>query len=372
MTKSVLHIAPLIEPLTDKAPGGAEKLLMALAAEQARKGVKVSVVATVGSQLPPGVTLVSLGIQPREIIPIETGSPELLLQLTAEEINTRIDIERRVFSPVFNYLRNNRNSFDIVHNHSYDSVPLFELEQCGVSIIHTLHLPPMIPWINQRLSVERERHGCYFTISHANARAYQDQTGFLPGVIYNGLDLKKILFVDQPGNHFIWVGRISPEKGLHTAIHLVVNQLKQQLVVIGRIYDQAYYEREIAPLIKHPLVRYLGFRPHNEVVREMGRAKAFIFPLTWDEPFGLTVVEALAAGTPVVTFRRGAMEELVIDGTTGFLLREVSEFQPALKRLDTLSRKNCRASVEKRFSVETMVEQYHLAYQTVSPNFSQR
>ena len=359
----ILHIAPLIESLTEKIPGGGEQGALNLAIAQKEAGHNVSMICAKGSRLPVGIRAIDLDIPPGRLKPIQTSlcSHEVKVDFFHLcEVQSR---EEEIFGKVESFLLKNRNTFNIVHNHAYDRYPLFDLERVGIPLIHSLQLPPIIAWINDRFR-KLPLSQSYIAPSHAMAKLYEDITGFKPKVIYYGINLREIPFVERPEDHFIWVGRISKEKGLHTAIELFQHKPDQRLIVIGRIYDSNYFE-QLKPKLSSSNIHYLGHLPHEKVLDEMGRAKALLFPIEWDEPFGLVVAESLAAGTPVISFRRGAMSEIIRDGETGFLAMERAGLENALDRVDSLSRYTCRKSVEERFSVEVMMKGYLAEYENL-------
>lgn len=364
--RRVVHIAPLIAPLTESVAGGAERMVMILASAQHAAGNVVEVIAADGSSLPAGISRASVKVPPSQIIPVETGraSSQGYSKLEKEAL---LDVERRVFEPIKRYLQQESKNISVVHNHAYDFFPLFELHDLGLPIVHTLHLPPIVPWINAGFRRIRSlpSHVSYVTVSRRCAQTYLEEVGVTVPVVYNGFDFSSVPFSPTPENFFLWVGRISPEKGLHTAIDLVVDAFQVELVVIGRVYDENYFEESIRHRLDHPRIKYLGFLPHHEVLQQMSKAQALIFPLQWEEPLATTVIESLSTGTPVVCYHRGSMAEIIEDGVNGFLVSTEEEFVKQMRRVGKLSREQCRKSVEERFVLQTMVEGYDFIYNQV-------
>jgi glycosyltransferase involved in cell wall biosynthesis len=223
--------------------------------------------------------------------------------------------------------------------------------------------------------IEKELHQYYrdhfpncfpVCISQSQARMLGDEA--LP-VIYNGVDVDEIPFNDNPEDFFIIVGRMTPGKGIAEAIR-IAEKASIRLVIVGHVtthlpWSEDYFSKEVKPYIDGKRIRHFERLPFSQLVRWMGRARGFLFPLQWDEPFGMVVVEAMAAGTPVLAYRRGAMPELIKDGETGYLLDHESEMVEALLSFDKLDRKLCRQWVEKQFSVARMVEGYEAIYRDI-------
>ena len=135
---------------------------------------------------------------------------------------------------------------------------------------------------------------------------------------------------------------------------------------MGSHGNESYWEEKIKPEIDGRKIIYKGFVEQKEMYKIIKKAIAYILPLQWEEPFGLTMIEAMACGTPVVTFDRGSAKEVVKDGKTGFVVKNVSEMVKAIKKIDEIKRENCRAWVEKKFTIEKMVDDYEKIYYQIS------
>ncbi len=361
--KTILHLAPLVEAIVDPPPGGAEKLAFDLARYQVSHGYRVQVIAATGSLPPPGVEFVDLGIPPGKLIPVDTA---LSASDYSSPINTetRMKIEEEVFRPVAQYLENSRYKVDILHNHAYDLLPLTQLGSLGIRTVHTLQLPPIVPWINDALrALSSPTNVCYVVLSKAAQELYHRNCGKQFQVIYNGIDLSQFPKPSMPEDYYLWAGRVSPEKGLHTAIDVVVRELGKRLIAVGRVYNEKYFQEEIRPRLTDQRVTYLGPRPHHELLELMSKSRALVFPLEWEEPFGLVIAESLAAGTPVVAFNRGAAREIIEHGVTGYLVSELRELGAALQSVGKLNRALCRESVVKQFSLAKSAANYESLYQ---------
>ena len=360
----ILHIAPLIEPLGHSAPGGSEQIAVSLATEQARQGHQVAMVVCEGSELPAGIEPIFAGIRPGMLTPIDTAKASaaeaeaLHRQRRAQEAAVYSLLVDRIAS-----LGAAGNGFDIVHNHGFDEALLFPDARLGPRAVHTLHCPPLLPWLSERLrELPAAEQGAYATVSHSCAEQWRRASGAQLAVVYNGLELEAIPFAEIPAAHFAWFGRISPEKGLHTALDIVERLSLTELKVFGRIYDDRYFETEIRPRLARPNIEFYGFQPRGRIFPHIARARAVFAPIEWEEPFGLVFIESLAAGTPVLAYRRGAAAEIIEDGRTGFLVENIEELCDAVAEVDLLDRQACRSSVLTRFSVTRMADEYLRIY----------
>ena len=159
---------------------------------------------------------------------------------------------------------------------------------------------------------------------------------------------------------------MTPGKGIAEAIR-VAKKAGARLVIIGHVtthlpWSEEYFLKEVKPHIDGDRVRYIERLAYHDLVAMMGKAKGFLFPLQWDEPFGMVVIEAMAAGTPVLAYQRGSMPELIKNGETGYLVENEDEMVEMTHRVETLDRARCRNWVRERFSVEQMVNGYERLY----------
>jgi glycosyltransferase involved in cell wall biosynthesis len=190
-------------------------------------------------------------------------------------------------------------------------------------------------------------------------------------VIPYGIDVASVPFGDsrEPGEFLLTVGRLVPTKGADRAI-AIARRANLPLVIVGDVTpylsdSRSYYEERIRPFVDGVRVRHFPTLPNAEVVALMGRARAFLFPISWEEPFGLVVAEAMAAGTPVVATPRGSLPELVEHGVTGFLGVTDEELADYAIRAGDLDRAACRRRAEERYGVERMVSDYEALYRRI-------
>jgi glycosyltransferase involved in cell wall biosynthesis len=249
--------------------------------------------------------------------------------------------------------------FDVIHAHWPTMVPYFSIRK-----------PTLVTYAY----IQKEIHEYYrkyfprcvpVCVSHAQRKMLGDES--LP-VVYNGVDLEEIRFNDKPEEFFIIVGRMTPGKGIAEAIR-VAKRAGVKLLIIGHVtthlpWSADYFVKEVKPHIDGGQIQYIERLPYRETVHLIGKAKGFLFPLQWDEPFGLVVVEAMAAGTPVIAYRRGSMSELIKNGETGYLVESEDEMVAMSRQTEKLDRARCRAWVCERFSIDRMVTGYERLYET--------
>jgi len=177
------------------------------------------------------------------------------------------------------------------------------------------------------------------------------------------VSLERWRFEPAGGDGLAFVGRFSPEKAPHLAIDVAV-AAGVPITIAGRIEprERAYFVREVAPRLEHPLVRYLGEVDDRQKQALLGASRALLFPIDWPEPFGLVMIEAMACGTPVIARARGAVREIVVDGETGIIAETFDELVAAVKDVQRLERAACRRRVERHFSVAAMADRYEELY----------
>ncbi len=222
--------------------------------------------------------------------------------------------------------------------------------------------------------IEKHLHE-YYRTNYPNLRAVcitEAQSRMLGGglpVVPFGVDVGGIPFVAEPEDFLITVGRLVPHKGADRAIAIAA-QVGMPLVIVGAVThylaeSEPFYETRVRPFVDGRSVLHYPELPNDEVVRLMGRAKAFLFPISWDEPFGLVVAEVMAAGTPVVATPRGSLPELVAHGVTGFLGETDEELVAFVRRVGEIDRAACRRRAEERFGADRMVADYEAFYRTL-------
>ena len=247
--------------------------------------------------------------------------------------------------------------FDLIHN-SFDFLPLTYSAFVPTPVLTTIHgfsSPAIVP-----VYEKYNRRSAYVAISDADRHPRLEYAA----TIHHGIDTDLFPLGSGDGGYLLFFGRIHPDKGTAEAIE-VARRVGQPLVMAGIVQDRDYFDRCVAPHIDGRHVRYLGPVGPDRRAAVLGSATALLHLIGFDEPFGYSVVEAMACGTPVIAFRRGSMPELVDDGSTGFLLDDVARAAAAVGRVGGLDRAAIRRVAVARFGRDRMVDDYLTAYATV-------
>jgi glycosyltransferase involved in cell wall biosynthesis len=207
---------------------------------------------------------------------------------------------------------------------------------------------------------EYNRDNYYVSISNADRDPGLDYLA----TVYHGIDLNEFALIEQPGDYLLYFGRIHPDKGTADAIK-IAQRCGVKLYIAGIIQDKDYYNVQVAPHVDNQNVFYLGSVGPAQRKQLLGQAYALLHPIHFNEPFGLSVVESMACGTPVIAFKRGSMPEVIKDGYTGFLVNNVDEACDKLDLIRELDRKECYQWVKERFSQERMVDDYITLYEQI-------
>ncbi len=248
--------------------------------------------------------------------------------------------------------------FDVIHNHGGEP-PMAFAGLVATPMVTTMHC-----LLTKDTKFVWEHYQGYFNsisrAEYATLPASVPRERYL-GVVYNGIETANFPFQANKQEHLLYLSRIAPEKGTHLAI-AAARKAGLPLLLAGKVdrVDRDYFEAAVKPAIDGKDVRYVGEVSREEAKRLYAAAMGLLLPLNWEEPFGLVIPEAGAAGTPVIAFRRGAAPELIIDGETGFLLDpgDVDGMAAAARRLDTIDPARCRRHVQENFDVSRMVEGY--------------
>jgi glycosyltransferase involved in cell wall biosynthesis len=243
--------------------------------------------------------------------------------------------------------------FDLVHNHM-DWLPLAFAEHARAPLLTTIHgfsAPGILP-------AYRASGSAFVSISDSDRAAGLDYVA----TVHHGVDLAGLPFSAEPGEDLVVFGRIHPDKGTATAIRIAA-AAGRRLVICGIVQDAAYFSAEVEPHIDGDRVVYLGSVGALERGEVLGAAAALLHPIDFDEPFGLSVVEAMACGTPVVAYDRGSMREVVDAGVTGYLAHDVPSAVAAVQMAVRLDRAAVRTQAARRFGVDRMVDDYLQVYE---------
>ena len=248
-------------------------------------------------------------------------------------------------------------ALDLVHNH-YDFLPLTYSRLISTPLVTTIH-----GFSSDRIRTVYRRYDdrvAYVSISDAD----RDPDLSYAATVYHGIDLSDFTFRDGPGRRLVFLGRIHPDKGVADAI-AVADAVGLPLVIAGIVHDREYFDREIAPRLDGEAVRYVGPIGPRDRDTLLGSAVALLHLVEFPEPFGLSMIEAMACGTPVIARRRGSVPEVIDEGVTGFVVDDVAGAIAAVDRARSLDRRGVRTRAAERFSRDRMVDDYLRVYERV-------
>jgi glycosyltransferase involved in cell wall biosynthesis len=343
-----LQIAMLAPPwISVPAPGygGVESVVSSLTEALVRRGHDVTLFCAPGSVS--RATVVTL---------LDASHPDEIERSLYE-----VDHVGQAFDQID--LAGGDHRFDVVHDHC-GFTGLAMASRLDTPIVHTLHGP-----FTAETGAFYARHGhkaALVGISQAQLRSAPPVLGSIPS-IPNPIDLRAWPLQERKGDYLLWVGRMTPEKGPHRAI-AAARAVDVPLVLAGVVQpgQQAFFDREIAPHIDGKRVRFVG-EVGGSVKRSLfAGARGLLMPIRWDEPFGMVMVEALACGTPVISFKEGAAPELIVDGRTGFLVDDERGMADAIGQLPRIAARDCRAWVSQHCDVDVVAAEYEHIYRSVA------
>ena len=337
----IAQIAPLWESVPPRLYGGTERVVSYITEELVRQGHEVTLYASGDSQTAarlrppcPHALRLSTGLVNRD-------APLILMQEQA--------------------LGAEADQFDIIHSHlDFLSFPMSR--RCPTPVLTTLHgrldLPELVPIFREYADMQ--------LVSISNAQRQPLPHANWQATVYHGLpDLYE--YHPMPGKYLAYLGRICPEKRPDHAIE-IAKRVGIPLRIAAKVdpVDREYFETQIAPLLNHPLVEYLGEINDAEKCDFLGNAVAVLCTYDWPEPFGIVLIEALACGTPVFAYRRGSIPEIIDDGVTGFICNSLTEMAAKIEQLPLINRRRCREAFLNRFTVERMVKDYLEVYERMA------
>jgi len=260
------------------------------------------------------------------------------------------------------FLKIKEGNYDIVHNNSLHYLPIILGNKLDTPFLTSFHTP-VFPEIKYALKALKSQEQYFSAVSQSLCNLYTEYGDC--EVVYNGINIDDWEFGNSPQDYYFWYGRICPEKGTHTAIKAAV-QNGRKIYIAGPKSNIKYYEENVAPLINNENVVYLGHLNQQEINSWLKNAKAMLFTSTWDEPYGLTIAESLASGTPVVSWNKGAAPEILTNKTGRVVAPfNIDEFQIALSEVENLDRKDCRLRAIEFCSVEKMLNGYLQLYNKI-------
>jgi glycosyltransferase involved in cell wall biosynthesis len=247
--------------------------------------------------------------------------------------------------------------FDLIHN-NFDFLPLTYSGLVETPVVTTIHgfssskIIPVYKKYNDR--------GHYVAISEADKSPELDYIA----TVHHGIDIAQFPMSEADGEYLLFFGRIHPHKGVYEAIQ-VAQHVGMKLLIAGIIQDQDYFAARVEPYIDGKSVEYLGSVGPDRRADVLGKAVALLHLISFDEPFGLSLVESMACGTPVIAFRRGSMPELIRHGETGYIVDDIEEAINAVEVIKSIDRTKCRADVEQRFTSSRMARDYVRVYEMI-------
>ncbi|MDH5392481.1 MAG: glycosyltransferase family 4 protein [Gammaproteobacteria bacterium] len=248
--------------------------------------------------------------------------------------------------------------FDVIHFHiDYLHFPLSR--QLKLPQLTTLHGRLDIPVLQK---IYREFYDMPVISISNNQRMPLPSANWL-STVYNGVPEHIYTFQSVAGKYLAFLGRISPEKGIESAINIAI-RAGMPLKIAAKVdkVDQQYFNDVIKPLLRHPLIEYIGEINELEKNLFLGNAYAMLFPIDWPEPFGLVMIEAMACGTPTIAYQCGSVPEVISHGETGLIVKNVEQALKSVEKIEAIDRHKCRQIFETRFSARRMANDYANAY----------
>lgn len=247
--------------------------------------------------------------------------------------------------------------------HSYhDHLAHYIASLSTIPTVYTLHDPAFDEHTLEGWRFDRFKKDRYIAISYRQKELFQSRLNVI-GVVYHGIDTVQWEYSVGEGEYLAYGGRFIPEKGVEDALSASETlNIPLHLATSENYLDTPYYKDNLAARVKNSLFTFTGFLSAKAKNDWLKRARALLFPIKWEEPFGIVMIEAMACGTPVIAYRRGSVPEVVKDGITGFIVDDIGGMVNAIRRIGQIDRSACRKHVEENFTVEKMVKGYEEVY----------
>jgi glycosyltransferase involved in cell wall biosynthesis len=334
----IAQVAPLFESVPPKYYGGTERVVSYLTEELVRQGHEVTLFGSGDS-----ATKARLVAACRRSLRLDKHC--------VDQLAHQILMLEHVFQRA--------HEFDIIHFHvDYLHFPLSRRQPMRhVTTMHgRLDIPDLVPLYQEFRDMP--------IISISDVQREPLPWANWQATVYHGVPAETYRFRAEPGTYFAFLGRISPEKRVDRAIE-IAKRVQVPLKIAAKVdrVDKDYFETVVEPLLRHPLVEFVGEIGEGEKDEFLGNAYALLFPIDWPEPFGLAMIEAMACGTPVIAYRSGAVPEVMEEGHTGFIVEALEDAMAAARRVPELSRKRCREIFEQRFTATRMARDYVQVYE---------
>lgn len=342
----IAQLANIAERVPPHKYGGTERVVFALTEELVKRGHKVTLFAS-------GDSITSAKLI--SIYPKALRYVKVLDNVYGANILSLLNI---------GYAYQRQDQFDIIHDHNgYLSLPTANFSKTPV--VMTVH---GYFGVNEKRIFENLKNPFLVSVSKAQG-ASAPNLNFI-GNVYHGLDLKHFPFSEKPSKYLLFVGRISMEKGVHFAIEAAL-YLDMPLIIAAKLdsavdaaHDVSYFKQFVEPKLSDQ-IKWVGEVNETERNKLMSEALCSLHPITWPEPFGLTMIESMACGTPVVAFNLGSIPEIIEDGKSGYVVEDVASMIEAVANISKIDRLYCRKYALNRFSVENMVDGYEAIYNKI-------
>ena len=265
------------------------------------------------------------------------------------------DLDPKVWESLhISHLIEQADRFDLIHN-NYDFLPLSYSRLISTPMVTTIHgfsSPKILPVYKK---YNKSTH--YVSISNSDRSPELDYLA----TVYNGIDANSFTFRQNPDEYLLYFGRIHPEKGTYESIQ-IAKQSNKKLIISGLIQDQYYFNDKVKPFLNDDDIIYVGNSGPDERNKLLGGAIALLHPISFEEPFGLSVVESMFCGTPVIAFNRGSMGELILHDKNGFLVQNIDEAVEAVQDVKHINRRYCYEWAVSKFTTQKMTEGYLNVY----------
>lgn len=336
----IAQVAPVVERVPPKKYGGTERVVHALTEELVKRGHDVTLFASGDS-----ITSAKLAsIYPKGLR--EARFEDLYGVNMFKMLNIGVAYQRQ-------------DEFDIIHDHNgFESLPAANIAR--VPVVTTMHGP-----FNAEAKRIFQALRKPFVVTISNSQRYTAANLHHAGTVYNGLAMKHYPFSNEHDGYLLFVGRISMEKGTHLAIK-TARELDLPLIIAAKLelVDKPYFKEYVEPYLSEQ-IRWIGEVDETERNRLMSRAMCFLHPVTWHEPFGLTLIEAMACGCPVVAIGLGSIPEIVQNRRTGFVVADLEEMVEAVQNIKAIDRMRCRRHALLSFGAERMATGYEEIYKKI-------
>jgi len=344
--KKIAIIVPPFATVPPKGQGGTERIAQEMIRGFVRKGYQVTLFGAGNCKT-----------SAKFIQIFKKTITERKIDTTYIESSRPLRIESTYTARIMKEIIKREGEFDIIFNHAragYLFLPLsFFIKTPIVSILHL----PIFKELSDVLASYKKPN--VVTISNAQRKGFSN-INYL-ATVYNGVDIKEFKFSEKPKDYFLFMAALGEHKNPKDAI-LAAKRAKVKLILAGGKRREPYFSKEIKPLIDGKQIKYVGEVWGKKRTDLIKYAKGLLFPIKWQEPFGLIMIEAMACGVPVIAYPNGAVPEVVKNEKTGFIVKNVKEMAKAIKNIDKIERKDCRKRVEEKFSIKKMVDRYEKVY----------